>query len=266
MDATLTTPPPPAPSLSRGERAVAERLLATPAPQDTFRPDMLDGLPPPARRWLTHAIAPGTPLWRAARLTMHGSIKLGGSWYPFEATQVHAPDRGMLWKARAKMKGLPIVGHDLYLEGHGEMRWKLLGLVPVVRAEGPDVARSARGRMAAETFVMLPTWLVGPHVTWRDEGPEVAIARFTVDREPLEVRLEVGGDGAMKRLSFLRWGQPRPEEPFGLYPFGCEVLEERTLAGLTVPSRMRVGWFFGEARFESEGEFFRSELDSLRPQ
>jgi len=264
MEATLTKPLPPAPALSRAEDAVARRLLDTPPAREHFRRKLLDGLPPPARDWLTHAIAPGTPLSRAARLTMHGTLKVGGRWCPFEATQIHSPDRGMLWKARARMKGLPIVGHDLYAEGHGEMRWRLLGLVPVVTAEGPDIARSARGRLAAETVALVPTWLVGPHVTWTAEGPRAVVARFAIDGEPFDIRLELGDAGALRRVSFQRWGQPRPGGAFGLYTFGCEVLEERTFAGLTVPYRMRAGWFFGEARFESEGEFFRAELDSLR--
>ena len=43
--------------------------LATPTSDAApFSPGLLDGLPGPARRWLTRAIAPGTPLRRAALL------------------------------------------------------------------------------------------------------------------------------------------------------------------------------------------------------
>ncbi|MCP3144469.1 DUF6544 family protein [Pyxidicoccus xibeiensis] len=264
MNTALDEPLPRALPLSRAEDDVARRLLDTP-PRESFRPEFVAGLPQPARAWLTHAIAPGTPLWRTSRLTMHGTLKISGRWLPFEATQVHAPGRGFLWKARARMKGLPVVGHDLYADGRGEMRWKLLGLVPVATGDGPDIARSARGRLAAETVAMVPTWLVGPHVTWSAEGARTAVAHFTIDQEPFDIRLELGDAGALRRVSFQRWGAPRPKDPFGLHAFGCEVLEERTFAGLTVPSRMRAGWFFGEPRFESEGEFFRATIDSLRP-
>ena len=48
-----------------------------PATIETFEPTMTRGLPEPARRWLGHAIAPGTPLWGSVELTMHGRIKLG---------------------------------------------------------------------------------------------------------------------------------------------------------------------------------------------
>jgi hypothetical protein len=36
------------------------------------------------------------------------------------------------------------------------MRWRLLGLIPVITAAGPDVTRSARGRLAGE-IALLPT-------------------------------------------------------------------------------------------------------------
>ena len=38
---------------------------------ETFDPAAIMGLPEPARRWLGHAIAPGTPLWSSVELTMH---------------------------------------------------------------------------------------------------------------------------------------------------------------------------------------------------
>lgn len=56
-------------------------MTAATATAETFDPAATMGLPEPARRWLSHAIAPGTPLWNRAELTMHGQIKLG-RWRP----------------------------------------------------------------------------------------------------------------------------------------------------------------------------------------
>ena len=36
------------------------------------------------------------------------------------------------------------------------MRWRLAGAIPIVSAEGPDVTRSAAGRLASE-IVVAPT-------------------------------------------------------------------------------------------------------------
>ncbi|WP_414637313.1 DUF6544 family protein [Actinophytocola sp.] len=51
-----------------------------------FDPARAAGLPEPARRWLSHAIAAGVPLLTSVELIMHGQIRLGG-WRSFTATQ-----------------------------------------------------------------------------------------------------------------------------------------------------------------------------------
>jgi hypothetical protein len=74
-------------SVPRAARSVRREwdLLCSGTDQPkAFEPSMVAGLPEPARRWLTHAIAPGTPLWQTVELSMHGQIRLG-AWRPFTA-------------------------------------------------------------------------------------------------------------------------------------------------------------------------------------
>jgi hypothetical protein len=142
-----------------------------------FNSDKLAHLPAAAKRYLEHAIAPGTKLASAVRLKMHGEIKLK-KWSPFTAEQVICWEHGLIWSATAWMNSfLPIVGFDRIIDGSG--------------------------------------------TEFRD-----------VD-------------------------------------FGGILEEEGTFCGYTIPTRLRVGWYFGsvgvasplEKRFESEGEFFRATID-----
>jgi hypothetical protein len=55
-----------------------------------------------------------------------------------------------------------------------------------------------------------------------------------------------------------RWGNPGGA-PFGRYPFGVRVEAESTFGGITIPSVLRAGWWWGTERQE-EGEFFRAEI------
>jgi hypothetical protein len=41
-----------------------------------------------------------------------------------------------------------VTGHDRLSSGTGEMRWRLLRLIPGMTAAGPDITRSAYGRLA----------------------------------------------------------------------------------------------------------------------
>jgi hypothetical protein len=128
------------------------RQLALPPDPAGFSEAELDGLPDAVRRHLRGAIAPGTALATSGRLRMRGQLKLG-RWLPFRAEQVLAPTMSSTgrpaWAAR--VAGV-VGGFDRYVDGHGELQWKLLGLMPVVQAQGPDVARSAVGRAAGEAM------------------------------------------------------------------------------------------------------------------
>src|SRR3569832_2382335 len=123
----------------------------TPTPNALFDVARIAHLPLGARRYLTHAIVPNTPLANAVRLRMHGEIKLRG-WYPFAAEQVIRWDRGMIWRATVRVHGLAIRGGDSFLDGEGAMCWRLFGLVPIITAEGADITRSAAGRAHVESI------------------------------------------------------------------------------------------------------------------
>ena len=252
MTAELTK----APAAARSLRAEWARLATGPVPQRRFAADLVTGLPEPARRWLTHAVAAGTPLWPTVQLIMRGQIRLG-AWRPFTARQLLAPPHGFIWAATARVAGLPVTGFDRYSSGTGQMRWRLLGLVPVMTGAGPDVTRSAAGRLAGEGVCWLPTaftgaaWSAGP-------DPDTAVATSRIGDEEESVRLRVGPDGRLQEALVQRWGNP-DGQPFGRYPFGVAVEAERTFGGVTLPSVLRAGWGWGTDR-QNSGEFFRAEI------
>jgi len=101
------------PAAARHVRDEWARLARSTTGTGAFHPAALADLPEPARRWLTHAIEPGTPLWQSVELAMTGEIRLG-SWRPFTARQVLAPPNGLIWAARARIARLPVTGYDRY--------------------------------------------------------------------------------------------------------------------------------------------------------
>jgi hypothetical protein len=221
----------------------------------TFDPSLVAGLPEPARRWLTHALAPGTPLWRTVELSMQGEIRIG-AWRPFTARQVLAPPRGFIWAATARLAGLPVTGFDRLSSGSGEMHWRLGGLVPVMSASGPDVTRSAAGRLAGES-TLLPTAFSA--ATWTPgSAADSAVLTWRIGEEEESAELHVGPDGRLLGAGMDRWGDPGGG-PFGRRPFGVTFEAERTFAGVTLGSVLRAGWWWGTDR-AAEGEFFRATI------
>jgi len=233
--------------------------LCTPTWQPAaFDPAMVAGLPEPVRRYLTHAIAPGTPLWQSVEVSMTGHIKIG-AWRRFTATQAVAPRLGYIWAADARLLGIPVIGYDRLSGGTGEMRWRLLDLVPVVSTDGPDMTRSAAGRLASE-IALIPTAFGG--ATWTGAtGPDTAVAEWGAGEQEERVELHLGPAGQLRDVLMQRWGNP-DGRPFARYPFGVTVTAERTDAGVTLPAAVRAGWWRGTDG-QDAGEFFRARITKV---
>ena len=239
--------------------AAVEQHLARPAEPAVFAEEDLDGLPRPVRRYLRAAISPGTPLATAARLRMHGQIKLG-RWVPFRATELLAPQRGFRWSAR--VAGV-ISGSDCYADGEGRMVWRLLGVVPVMRADGPDVARSAAGRAAGEAC-WVPTALLPRFGTvWSAIDDRHLRAQMTIDGIRCDVDYTLDEQARLTRIVLDRWGDPDRIGRWGWHPFGFDVTAHATYDGITVPTAGRAGWYLGTDRW-AEGEFFRCSVTEVQ--
>jgi len=223
-----------------------------------FQPPQVAALPEAPRRYLEHAIAAGTPLATAVRLRMHGQIRLR-SWHPFSAEEVICWQRGFIWQARISFHGITISGGDSLVDGYGAMRWKLLGLVPLMNACGRDIDRSAAGRVNVES-IWLPSALCQAGVTWSAAGHRHFEARFSAHGEIAQIDYRTGPDGGLLSVNMPRWGNPDGGK-FKYINCGGVVDSEQNFGGYTIPTRMRVGWYFGDSRFEREGEFFRVTID-----
>ena len=228
-----------------------------------FNSDKLSHLPAAAKRYLEHAIEPGTKIASAVRLKMHGEIKLK-KWIPFTAEQVICWEHGLIWTATAWMNGfLPIVGSDCIIDGIGGMQWKLLGLFPVMTASGTDLTRSAIGRLQAES-VWLPSVFYGDDVSWTStelsDLDSNLHSSFVVQGDRAELDFTIDRSGRLKTTKLPRWGNPEGAE-FHYVDFGGILEQEATFCGYTIPTHLRAGWYFGSNRFESEGEFFRATID-----
>ncbi len=170
----------------RGSDSTLEALIAQSGNDGSFTDEEIEGLPEPVRRYFTSAVAHDTPLAVSVNLRMRGSIKLKG-WMPFRARQVLNPHVGYVWAARVAWL---VSGADYYADGHGGMDWKLAGLKQLVRADGPDVSRSAAARGAAEA-VWIPTALLPRYgVTWLAEDEHHIRASWTIDGRPFDSSFE----------------------------------------------------------------------------
>lgn len=242
----------------RGGESTYERDLVLPA-DGTFDAAELAGLAGPVARYFETAIAPGTPLARTARIGMRGRIKVN-RWIGFRGTELISPTAGFLWAVRAG----PITGYDRYAGGEGEMRWKLLGLVRVMYAAGPDVSRSAAARAAGEG-VWIPTALLPRFGTrWQATDDTHISSHHALGGHEITCHHTLDREARIVTTRIDRWGDPDRSGTYALHPFGVESTAWRTFGGLTIPTAGRAGWGHGTARWP-DGIFFEYEITSVEP-
>lgn len=248
---------------ARADARATARLLATAAPpRGTFDPATLATEPEAVRRYLARAIAPGTPLARSVHLEMEGEFLLNGRALPMRATQVLVPPEGFVWQARIGRGVRGMSGSDALIAGQSWTRFRLAGLMPLVRAGGnPDHARSAGTRALMEA-VWCPTALLpGSGASWRQTGPDEIEVGFPTYPDLAPMRLALHPDGLIREVTALRWSNANPDRKYRLQPFGGRVLESRRFGGLTIPSRLDLGNNWGTPEYDG---FFRAEVTSAR--
>ena len=229
-------------------------------PGDAFTLGMLDGLPEPARRFLGHAIAPGTPLPRAVELRMSGSISPDGRrWFPLTADQIIAPGRGFIWRAKAVVWGpVTLRAIDHYADREARMFIAALNLVTMVNKTGADLARSAAGRHLAESVLVPAALLPIRGAAWEAIDARRARVRLAVDDLAAWVTLTIDDAGRLVSLVLPRWKEAskgRWEET----PFGVFFDEETAFEGTTIPTRVRAGWWPETDKYQ---EFVRFAFDT----
>jgi Family of unknown function (DUF6544) len=240
---------------ARDARAVERALAAPPAP-GLFDPEALAALPDPARRYLAAALGAGTRPARSVQLRMEGRFRLGSDWIPLAATERLAAD-GFVWRADLTRGGTPIRVWDALGPGGATTRAWAMYLVPVARAHGPDLTRSAAGRLAAELVWLPGALLPGPGVWWEAVDADSARVHLEPAGRPVALTLRVDAEGRLTGVHLMRWGDPDGDGVFAEAPFGAEVTGHHTFSGQTIPTRLRAGWGYGTQAFTP---FFEAEV------
>lgn len=231
-----------------------------PGPTDltVFEQSDTSDLPTPAQRLLATSIPEGTPLLSTVELVMEGQFKLK-DWLPFRATQTLVAGEGFTWAAIVGKRPITFSGGDSYWNGAGELKFKLWGIVPVASGDGPDISRSAAGRMVVESVAWVPQYLIPrPGVEWEECNDDTARVTLTVRDQRIPVDVTIDSSGYLREVSMLRWGDP-DSEGFRNVPFGGEFDDWQDFGGITVPVSGHVGWWWNTDR-QTEGEFFRFRI------
>jgi hypothetical protein len=252
--------------LRSARHARAALLARPPAAAGRFGPELLTDLPEPARRYLTHAIAPGTPLKMAVELEMTGQFGLGDRdrhrMLSMRARQALAPPHGFVWMPVLSAGLMRISGSDGCAAGEAWTRFWLLWTIPLVRASGtPDLARSAAARAIMEAIWVPASLLPQNGARWEQLDRDTARVTFDVAGEPLGMTLAVSPEGRPLTVAMMRWSDANPDKVFRWQPFGGTIEAVGSFEGYTIPTRVRVGNHYGTDRYFA---FFVADIVAAR--
>jgi hypothetical protein len=242
------------------EAEVATRLqrLTTAPP---LREDDLAPLPEPVQRWVRASGAIGHPRPTHVFARWRGRIRAGKDdrWMEAVAEQHNfllEPSRFFLMKARRA--GIPVVVLHAFRDGEASMRVRLLSLVPVADARGPEATRAETVTLLNDVALLAPGGLVDPAILWEPIDHRSARARYTLGANTVSAVLEVDLDGDLvdfvsddrlvaspdgKRFTPQRWSTP--------------VRDHRSYGPHRAPARGEGMWH------PREGSFVYLELELL---
>jgi hypothetical protein len=202
--------------------------------------------PPAARRWLEASINPAmVPTGDdpgPTRLHVRGSIRRapGGRWMDWEGHESFETDGlGFRWQARLRLTRLVWVDAEDRLDvegGYGGAR--LLGIIPVGSARGPEVTRSQLVRNLAELAFAPRVASRAPGLVWSVDGEDAfTLAAPGIDADAI-VRVTVDDAGDVR--SARSPDRPRDHGRAGYLHEPCRLefdRHERLSSGERIPLR-----------------------------
>lgn len=151
------------------ERATHALADVDPAPSVLTEAD-LDGLPAPVAAYVRRSGAVGQPRVTSLYVDFHGRIRSGPDavWMSFTGKQVNTfgPRPERLFIMDATRSGLPVTVLHAYADASATMRAKVLSLVTVVDAAGPEMDRGETVTVFNDLVVLAPGAIVDAPVQW----------------------------------------------------------------------------------------------------
>ena len=228
---------------TQATRALAE---ADHSPALVTEADLV-GLPESLADYVRASGAVGQPRVESLAATFHGRIRSGPAeaWMPFTGRQVNTfgPRPQRLFIMDARRTGLPVTVLHRYIDGTATMRAKVVSLVQVVDAAGPEMDRGETVTVFNDLVAFAPGAIVDAPVRWTAvDGTHVA-GVFTVGDQSVSAVLTFDGDHRL--VDFVSQDRARASidgKHFTPMPWSTPLSRHRHLHGRMMPMSGAARW------------------------
>lgn len=214
-------------------------------------PDAIADLPAPVKRSLRRSGLVDRLIPTAVEVRQKGAIRTSptGRWLRFTAQERYRLDEPeFVWEAKLKSAGLTVGRATDSLEaGRGRMHVRILGLLNVVDATGPEMDQGSLMRWLNETMWFPAAW-ASQVVSWEPVDENSAIG--SVSSGGLSVRGEFRFDAEGRLVDFRADRYRDVKGAFEMTPWSTPLTEHARFDGVELPSYGAALWEFEEGNFE----------------
>ncbi|MDF9798637.1 hypothetical protein OKW21_003900 [Catalinimonas alkaloidigena] len=223
--------------------------------------DQLADLPPMVEKWLRKTNILGKSFIETACFVQSGEMRMSpeGKWTPFEAEQwTRTEDAGFIWLAHVKAPmGMTIAARDNYAEGKGNMHIRLLSLIPIEHANGPEIDQGAMLRYLGE-LVWYPTAALNDYIAWEEINATTAKARMRYGESTAEAMFFFNEQGEVIRVEADRYYHQKGGASLERWVIQLEGVKE--FDGIRVPARASIHWKLSEGDYH----WYKVEVEDIQ--
>ena len=218
------------------------------------------GLPEPMQRYLRYAGVVGKESIQTVRLKQQGCMRTqpGQRWMPLVAEQDFTTNPpAFAWRATVRLfPPVSISAIDEFSEGHGSMRIKLLSLIPMGNAQGPEMDQGELQRYLGE-MIWFPTVWLAENIEWQAIDANSVQATIRQREVTASVTLHINEQGQLISVTAQRY--MAQGKHYQLAPWSVQAGEYQEADGMRIPTRVEVTWHLPSGDFT----WFRVKISEI---
>ena len=229
---------------------------------DIITEDDLKHLPPVVNKYLHYVGVVGKEKVHSMRALCKGKIRSnpGDSWMNLTSEQYNFfDDPTRIFYIRASKTRIPVVGLHLYKNVSASMTIKLLGLIKVVDARGPEMNQAETVTILNDMCLLAPATLISKNIQWEEVDSLSVRAKYTNGNITISAILYFNDKGEI--VNFISNDRYALEgKTYKIYPWLSPIKGYTEINGIKLVSQASVEYQRPDTTF-SYGEFTLKEVE-----
>lgn len=225
-----------------------------------FTDQIVSRLPEPLIKYLRVCGYMNTPVPFNADVTWSGSyIRMSPErdWGQLKTVQFNSVDPiGRV--AYMKFLKMPVAGRDLYRNGYGEMKGKLLGLFRIIFDNSRETAQSVLLTTFCE-FTMVPGYLLSEKVRWEAVDNKSVRGILSDNGIRVTAQFNFNDEGFLTGVETADRYYTEGKNNYRKVKFSAVIESYKRQGQIMIPERMKAVWHLPEGDYE----YFRGTVDRV---